>query len=123
MSSIKPMKLYLYGLFCGVSSNEPSSFPKISFEWSRECRLGYEDEDGYWIPNTTFRLDHEDGYERWNVVYSPIDGYGSIFVELLTLDPNCMAEFEEKAMRMAFKELLLRLGEFNQKEKKDGTRE
>ena len=77
MSNIKPMKLYLYGMFCGVSSDKPSRFPKVSFEWSRECRLGYEDEDGYWIPNTTFRLDHGDGYERWNVVYNPDDGYGS----------------------------------------------
>lgn len=119
MSNIKPMKLYLYGMFCEVSSVKPSGFPKVNFEWSRECRLGYEDEDGYWIPNTTFRLDHGDGYEWWNVVYNP-DGYGSIFVESLTLDPNCMEEFKEKAMRMAFRELILQLDKFNQKEKKDG---
>lgn len=124
MSEIRPMKAYRYVMWCGAE-RRLSGIPEAKIEWRRGCRLAFEDENGYWIPGTKAELrdDGDSRYEVWDCSYDPLDGLGSVYASLTTLDPNCMEEFKEEALKMAFQKLLLRLDELNREEKEDGARE
>lgn len=103
------MKAYVYSLYCIVKDGR-FGYKISEIEWDKECEIAYCDIDNgtYEIPNTAYKGDYYN-MNDYRIIYDKSDGYGSICVELITLDSNYMEFFKEEAVKRALEYLIVEL--------------